>query len=268
VLDEAGQRELVRRMLDLLKGFDPKRTPNYYITLAHRILKGMAGDLKPLLDQRSRTNKALIRLMEVIRPRISADYQGFEELLGWVVWANSLDFRSVCRGYRFDLRSIPADLEAKVKTGLAVNEAQRIWEAIGSSRRILYILDNVGEIAFDRLFIERFLADYEVVASVRGGVLTSDATIDDARAAGFDLVARLIESGPDTLGVLWEERSKALDSALDWADLIIAKGQANFYTFSEYPPKRAALIFLFSTKCDPVAQLFGKQGKVGIAKLY
>lgn len=266
-LDRAGQEELARRAVDLLKDFDPGRTPNYYITLAHRILKGMVGDPKPLLEQRDRTNRVLCRLVEEIKPRIPTDYEGFKKLLSWVVWANSLDFRSVARGYRFDLASIQADLEGKVKSGLAVDDSERIWEAITSSRRVLYILDNVGEIVVDRLFIERFLADHEVVASVRGGVLTSDATLDDARAVGFDSVARLIPSGPDTLGVLWEERSEELDRALDWADLVIAKGQANFYTFSEHPLDRTPLVCLFSAKCDPVARLFGEKGKVGVARL-
>jgi uncharacterized protein with ATP-grasp and redox domains len=51
------------------------------------------------------------------------------------------------------------------------------------------------------------------------------------------------------------------------ADVIIAKGQANFYVLSEFGMQfpNAVLISLFVTKCRYVAGLFGKKDKINIA---
>ena len=58
-------------------------------------------------------------------------------------------------------------------------------------------------------------------------------------------------------------------TALENADVIITKGQANFYVLSEFGMEfpNATIISLFVTKCDLVSDIFGLKGKVGIAAI-
>jgi uncharacterized protein with ATP-grasp and redox domains len=88
----------------------------------------------------------------------------------------------------------------------------------------------------------------------------------DGRAVGLDsAVDRLIVAGPDTLGISWEEASPDLKKAMQGAALIIAKGQANYYVFSEHRAELPGEIFcLFTIKCQPVADVLGVQPKQAV----
>ena len=90
--------------------------------------------------------------------------------------------------------------------------------------------------------------------------------MEDGRTVGLDrAVDRLIQAGPDTLGISWEEASSELREALRTARLIIAKGQANYYVFSEHKGELAAEVFcLFTIKCQPVADVIGVQPKQAV----
>lgn len=92
-----------------------------------------------------------------------------------------------------------------------------------------------------------------------GGPITSDATMADAVAVGLHRAAdALILAGPDTLGISFAEMSPELRQALARADLVLAKGQANYYAFSEYRQEVPGKVFsLFTIKCEPVASLWG-----------
>jgi uncharacterized protein with ATP-grasp and redox domains len=107
-----------------------------------------------------------------------------------------------------------------------------------------------------------------VTVPFRGGPITSDVVIEDARAVGFEeVVDHVIISGPDTLGISLTEMTEECKAALINADVIIAKGQANFYVLSEFGMEfpNATIISLFVTKCDCVTRLFGLSGKESIA---
>jgi uncharacterized protein with ATP-grasp and redox domains len=91
--------------------------------------------------------------------------------------------------------------------------------------------------------------------------------MEDGRMVGLDREAdRLILAGPDTLGISWEEASPELREAFRSADLVIAKGQANYYVFSEHRREVPGDVFcLFTIKCQPVADVLGVQPKQAVA---
>jgi uncharacterized protein with ATP-grasp and redox domains len=158
-------------------------------------------------------------------------------------------------------------LRSYVDRGMAKDQVDRLYERVLAGTPVLYIHDNVGEIALDRLFIQEIRRHgCHVTAALRGGPITSDATMADGRTVGLDrAVDRLIQAGPDTLGISWEEASPDLRDAMHAARLIIAKGQANYYVFSEHRAALAAEIFcLFTIKCQPVADVVGVQPKQAV----
>ena len=104
----------------------------------------------------------------------------------------------------------------------------------------------------------------EVVSALRGGPITSDATLADGDAVGIaEAATRVILAGPDTLGISLEEMSPELAHELETADLILAKGQANYYVLSEYVKQhRRPVVSLFSSKCHAGPGVFGAELKV------
>lgn len=273
---------LKRSMEFLVKEFDGKNPPPYYITHVHRILKEISGTKTPFAERRMRCNEIGLQVAKKIEKEIEKlqGYERFAQLALWAVTGNSVDFRTAGSGYDFALQAIEEKWREVLSRGLAVDERVKIWEVLQSSKRVLYIPDNVGELALDRLLMEVVKEmGKKLVVGMRGGAITSDATMEDARAVGIDRIAdHLLITGPDTLGISIIEMSPELQEELRLADLVIAKGQANYQVLSELKegskfrnPKSAIRISncacLFTTKCNLVASRFGLEGKVGIVKL-
>jgi damage-control phosphatase, subfamily I len=144
-----------------------------------------------------------------------------------------------------------ADVRQAVRQALSepfYGEQELFQQAIAKARSILYLTDNAGEIAFDRLLIEQ-ISPERVTLAVRGAPVINDATLVDARAVGLDEIVEIIDNGSDAPGTLLDDCNQEFRCRFAEADLIIAKGQGNFESLSNQPGN---LFFLFKVKC-PVA---------------
>jgi len=268
IADEALRRSILREALAWLGAeFDFQRVPSLYITRLHRLLKVRAGLAMPFRELRERCNAAGLALAPRLQGRAAAltgDLARFRLLVQWAIAGNHLDFRTVGTGYDLDAERIEAALEGVLAEGLAADDTAAILDLVRRAPRTLYLADNVGEIALDALLIAE-LRRYgcPVTVAVKGGPITSDATLADALAVGLDRLAPIIVSGPDTLGIpIDQEMSADLRAALSQADLVIAKGQANYYALSELAPHLAARVTcLLRTKCALAASALGLPGR-------
>jgi len=249
--------------------FGHERVPSYYITEVHRILKRDTGVATPFAESRDQLNRVAMELA----PKIQAEAERmdglprFRFLALWALAGNSLDSRTVGIGYSFEPAQMLQYLQSYVDRGMARDDVDGLHERILAGTPVLYVHDNVGEIALDKLFIQEIRRHgCRVTSALRGGPITSDATMEDGRAVGLDrAVDRLIQAGPDTLGISWEEASPELREAMRTARLIVAKGQANYYVLSEHRAALDAEIFcLFTIKCQPVADVVGVQPKQAV----
>lgn len=268
--DEDLRYHIVEEALVFLaRDFALRKPPSYYITAVHRILKQLSGLTMPFETLRQNANevgKSIAHSLSLPQD----DFERFAFLVCWAIAGNHLDFRTVGTGYDLTVEAMTQLLTLKVKEGLQVDDSHQIWTALKGADEVLYILDNVGEIAFDGLLIQEMSRHARVVAAIRGGPITSDAVMEDALQVGLDRIVPLIVAGPDTLGISLEEMSDDLREALNRVDLVVTKGQANFYVMEGYEKsrlQRQRIACLFSTKCDPIANKFGLGGKVNIATL-
>jgi uncharacterized protein with ATP-grasp and redox domains len=177
----------------------------------------------------------------------------------WAIAGNHLDFRTVGTGYDLTTEDIAAQLAAVVSEGLTIDHTPALLERAMQGPRTLYLADNVGEIALDTLLVTELQRHgCMVTVAVKGGPITSDAVWADAHAVGMDALAPVILSGPDTLGVPLDEMSTALRTELQRAEIVISKGQANYYACSELVHDYSAAFFcLLRTKCSVAAQSLG-----------
>jgi uncharacterized protein with ATP-grasp and redox domains len=253
----------------LAESFGHDRVPSYYITEVHRILKRDTGIAIPFEESRKQSNQVGV----AIAARLQAEAERLEGLTRfrflarWALAGNSLDSRTVGIGYGFAPEQTLQHLQGYVDRGLALDHLDRLYQSVLVKMPVLFIHDNVGEIALDRLFIEELQRHgCHVTSALRGGPITSDATMEDGRMVGLDAAAdRVILAGPDTLGISWEEASSELREAMRLAQLIIAKGQANYYVFSEHGKELAGEVFcLFTIKCQTVADVLGVQPRQAV----
>ena len=268
--DVSAQLDVAKDCMTFLaEHFGHERVPSYYITEVHRILKRDTGVPIPFEESRKQLNQVGLaigaRLHEEAE-RLEGESR-FRFLARWALAGNSLDSRTVGIGYGFDPERTLQHLQAYVEWGLALDHLDRLYRRVMAKTPILYIHDNVGEIALDKLFIQELRrCGCHVTSALRGGPITSDATMEDGRMVGLDAaVDRLIVAGPDTLGISWEEASSELQEEMRNALLIIAKGQANYYVFSEHRAELRGEVFcLFTIKCKPVADVLGVQPKQAV----
>lgn len=271
--DEQKRQEVIRACLRYLEEeFSTDRVPSEYITGVHRILKKITGITVPFAELRQRCNEIGRELAHRVSNEIETldEEHQFKTLLRWAIAGNELDFRTVGTGYELTTEDIYRRLEQCVEAPLAVDDMSEIYRILKNARQVLYIPDNVGEIAFDLLVVKQLRAwGSEVYFPLRGGPITSDATMQDGQFFEADSIAsEVFEAGPDTLGILLPEASERLLELLYDVDVILTKGQANFYTFSEYKDKfPGTVISLLRTKCDWATSYFGISGKVNIATI-
>ena len=271
----ADQRnEIMQQCMKMMANqFDLNSVPSKYITEVHRIAKRISGIEVPFESLRKACNRVGLKLSEVVEKeasKIKDPFKRFRFLVRWAIAGNHIDFRTVGTGYDVDFSSIEEMIRKPFDKDLSVDQTPQIFEAVKKSKMILYVHDNVGEIALDKLLIKE-LRTYaqKIICAKGGGAITSDATIEDGNEVGIPEVAsEVILACGDTLGVAWEERTPEFKNALDSADLVIVKGQANYYVFSEHRNEiNCPVADLFSTKCDVVASKFNLKGAVNIATL-
>ncbi len=268
--DENIRREVMRDSLQFLaKSYDLSKEPSVYITEVHRIIKRICNIELPFAERRQLCNQLGLELEKRIQvDHIQDSFERFSKLVRWSIAGNTLDFRTVGTGYDFNIDEIEKELISLVNY-LDVDQTPQIYENVRIAKRVLFIHDNVGEIAIDKLLIRAIKSSgyTKVISVVRGGAITSDATINDAEQVKLDEVAdSIIIAGPDTLGISFYEMSNDLKDEILKADLIIAKGQANFYVFSEHKNKvNCPVACLLRTKCRVVSRLFNFDRNINVA---
>lgn len=142
---------------------------------------------------------------------------------------------------------------------LTVDDAEygRFCDELEHAGNFLLLADNCGEIVLDKLLIETLQKRYPRLSCammVRGGDVSNDVTMEDAAEVGVEKVARVISNGTRIGGTDVARISSEARSALEEADVILAKGQGNFETAygSGYN-----VYYLFLCKCDNFTGRFG-----------
>lgn len=164
--------------------------------------------------------------------------------------------------------NVDETIDSVLKTGLKVNDYPKLREVLDKSKNLLYIADNAGEIVFDRLLLEEIKNSYpllEMTVTVKSGPASNDALRCDAVAAGIDQIAAIIETGAECLGIPEGRCGVEFRERFAAADVVIAKGHANFETIV---PNRRPVFVLLRAKCPIVAAELGVAVHDSVLKMY
>jgi uncharacterized protein with ATP-grasp and redox domains/formylmethanofuran dehydrogenase subunit E len=215
----------------------------------HRRLRERTGLTDPYRRQKDRHNQLAMELLPGFRAKVRAAADPFSLAVRLAIAGNVIDLGVNGQLEEADIRQA---MDGVLDEPL-VGDLEGFRQAVSEATRILYLADNAGEIAFDRLLIEQLPAD-RVALVVRGGPIINDATLADARAVGLHEIVEVIDNGSDAPGTILEDCSVAFRDRFEQADLIIAKGQGNFETLSDV---RRPIRFLLKAKCPVIARHAG-----------
>lgn len=243
--DPAAREPLLREVRRLAAAPDVSRPPAVLGQAVHRAVRRMSGDDDPYREVKHRFNRLVLGLLPELEELVNRSPDPLKAAVTLAVAANIIDFGA---GGALDPAVVLDRLRGCCEVPL-VGEFREFAEVVPRARRILYLTDNAGEIAVDRLLVEA-LGPTRVTVGVRGHAVINDATLADAQEVGLRDVARVIGNGNDAPGTMLDQCSPEFLREFGRADLIVAKGQANFETLSDVP---ADIFFLFMVKCPVVA---------------
>jgi len=252
----------------LTKEFNPNAVPAYLGTERDRLIRRITGNPDPYAAKKRLSNEKALEMLPLAEKIIASSLTGeerFRKALLCSIVGNVMEFDIPLHSFEFD------DLEKLIQQSereLAVDEIAKIFDLVKKSKNILYLTDNSGEIAFDKLFVRELKKHgANVIVVVKASPILNDATLEDAKFVGMDKVAdAIITTGTDAVGLNLEESSAEFLKLYNSADLIIAKGMGYAETLTENKLTRPHALLL-RTKCNTVAHFFGVPKEKNVAKI-
>jgi uncharacterized protein with ATP-grasp and redox domains len=243
--DNTVHVQVIRDVLHWAGEMDLNQTPPAMAQRIHRRLREITGRNDPYRRAKDRLNSLALELIPALRAKIESANDPLAMAARLAIVGNVMDL-----GVNGNLTD--ADVRRAINLALTEpfsGELEGFHQAITEAQSILYLMDNAGEIAFDRLLVEQ-IQSKRVTVAVRGAPVINDATLIDAQAVGLDKIAEVIDNGSDAPGTILSDCSPEFQRRFAKADLIIAKGQGNYETLSNEPGN---LFFLFKVKCSVIA---------------
>lgn len=244
--DERGQKIVLDRVLDLLTRVAPACTPPEIGDRVHRIVRQQFDGGDPYAAVKTESTHQALALFPQLRALLADAEDALEVGVRLSIAGNIID---LAPGRQYDLWQ---EVQRVLGQPFAIDDLAAFRRALDRVDSVLFLADNAGETVFDRLLIEAL--DTAVIYAVKGGPVLNDATREDALAAGLDQVAEIFSTGSDAPGTILEYTSDEFRRLYAQAELVIAKGQANYETLSETGPKA---FFLLQTKCPVIARDVG-----------
>lgn len=229
--------------------FDENLSSNATGSRIHQHVKKKTGCFDPYIDEKRKSNSLAISLLPELRDILKED-DSLETFVKIAIVGNILDFGT------FELGT---DFESLILEGLnkelTINHVDELEKALNKYDEVLYLVDNSGEIVFDRLLLEKIKEyDVNITVAVKERPIINDACMEDAIEAGLDEVARLITTGSDSVGIV---ESMVSDEFLEYfknSPFVISKGMGNFEGITEMDHEGQDIFVLLCTKCPAISK--------------
>ena len=249
--DELQRHRTLQRVLVEAARFPLDRPPPAMAQEIHRIIRDELKNADPYATIKGTSTRIALELADEARAIIHASIDPFRMAVRFSIAGNIMDFALASAWDRLDLNNF---IEKTRLHGLDEFAVERLRQAVDAAGTILVLGDNCGETVFDRLLIEQMPAK-KIYYAVKGAPVINDATLEDAKAAGLDRVAELVENGSDAPGTLLDDCSEEFRTLFDAVDLVIAKGQANYESLNSVA---RPVFFLTQVKCPVIGRDLGE----------
>lgn len=242
------QQEIFHDVLSIMQKADMDKPPAYTTTFIHRAIRDRLGQ-DPFKKIKHAYNTIAMGLYPGLKEKVSNSHDPLWTAVRLAIAGNIIDFGI------FTSIDIEDSVAKALKETIAVDDYASFKEAVSETATVLYLLDNSGEIVFDRLLIEELLLlGKKVKAVVKGSPVLNDVTMEDAHQTGLNDLCEVVDNGSDAVGTILEWTSPEFQMHFQAADLIISKGQGNFETITG---TKKRTYFLFQSKCDVVSKDLG-----------
>jgi len=263
------QFKAMSALLNLInEEFTPNANPAVLGTQRDRLVKKITGNPDPYAKSKHLSNQKAMETLSVAENLIaeqSSAKSRFRKACMCAIVGNVIEFD--IPGHKFRYNDI-SNLIKNAERDLEIDEFSEFFDLAKKKKKVVYLADNAGEIAFDMLLVNELKKlGAHVTVAVKEKPVLNDATMKDAEYVGMDKIAdNIVTTGADAVGLIPKECSKEFMRIYNSADLVVAKGMAYAETLTESRLK-APHVLLLRTKCNPVANYFRVNRDKNIAKV-
>ncbi len=192
------QQEIFHEVLAVMQKTDMNMPPAYTTTFIHRTIRNRLGQ-DPFRKIKSVYNKIGLRLYPELRKMVSNSRDPLWTAARLAIAGNIIDFGI------FTSIDIDKSVASALEETIAVDDYDSFKNAVNERNTVLYLLDNSGEIVFDRLLIEQLVRKgKKVKAVVKGSPVLNDVTMEDAVQTNLPDLCEVVDNGSDAIGTILE----------------------------------------------------------------
>jgi len=234
-------------------------------THVHRKTYQLLGTNDPYGALKRKSNEIALDIYPSAEKLVASSKDPLRTAFLCSIVGNVLDF-GIGIGYDNPAR-LKKDFKSLLGEGLGWDDTTRIKALLKKAESVVYLADNCGEIVLDRLALKALKKfDIDLTLVVKEEPILADATKKDISGLGMErIVDRIVEAPGFAVGIDLDSLTGKFGKMMRNADLIIAKGMANFESLSE--TDLAPVAYLLRTKCSPVANALGLKKDINAVKL-
>lgn len=225
------------------------------------IQKEMFGVSEDFTDVKVYFNDLMMSKVPELQKNLDESEDSLKLGIQYAITGNYIDFGAM---NHVDETILQKYMDEAKSIELNESEYASLQNDIADAKSIVYLTDNCGEVVLDKLLmaeIGKRNPNAKITAVVRGADVLNDATVVDAAQVKLEEVAEVMGNGSDIAGTFIDEISDEARELLETADVILAKGQANFETMQECGLN---VYYIFMCKCEMFARRFGVQRFTGM----
>ena len=249
------REELLKQVFAYLSTLTFNETNPEIFGATFELTKKHIGNDDPYKEIRTYYNTLFLEMQESFSQKIASAANPFQQAIKYAILGNIIDFNPM---HNSSMENTMQQFEDIDTLTLTVDHTDKLAADIEQGKRLLYLGDNCGEICLDKLLIQeikRKNPTLEIYFGVRGTSVVNDSIEADAYFVGMDEYATIISNGDRSLGTVLHRTSAEFKEIYNSADIIIAKGQANYESLSDETAHN--IYFMLVTKCHIIANHIG-----------
>ena len=251
--DEELKMELMEDIFKFLSdNFKLDTNSNSTGSKMHKMIKEKTGCNDPYYKEKIEGNEIALKYLGDVREILDED-DSLENYVKIAIIGNILDFGAFTLDD--DIESVIKD---SLKKELVIKDIDEFESSLKSHDKVLYLVDNTGEIVFDKLLLAKIKEyDLDITIAVKSEPILNDACMKEALDAGLDEFGEIVEIGCGTVGYVDSEISQEFRQIFDDHEFIISKGMGNYEGLTEIDLSSKDIFFLVCAKCNTISRDIG-----------
>lgn len=251
--DELLKMEVMEDIFKFLSGnFKVDTNSNSTGSTMHAMIKQKTGCYDPYRKEKIEGNRIALKYLPDVRKILDED-DSLESYVKIAIIGNILDFGAFTLDD--DIESV---IKNSLKKDLVIKDIEEFENALENHDKVLYMVDNTGEIVFDKLLLSKIKEyDLDITVAVKSEPILNDACMAEALDVGLDEYGEIVEIGCGTVGYVDSQISEEFREIFDDHAFVISKGMGNYEGLTEIDLAHKDVFFLLCAKCNTISKHIG-----------